>query len=302
MSPVATLVAPGVRRPKSPGAGGGGRPAPSFYSEWPTTGATDAAIGDAGKWPYLENHYDTDTRVKTAASAGITGLPSGLNNVLEVDHQKSVAAGGPGPRAASVSLITLPALSVSDTLYGRFYFQNNIADDEGDFSSDVNPHHPVEQAGGNAADAGTDLQINFTAKNDGTYPLLFWLQSESNPKNRWKPSSGSGVWSYLSKFVIQRFEWKLTKQGTNLYTFSPRIYNAAGSLLFDENSFRGNDQTTLLAGIGNLANADAQMQKFRVGTNGGSILVLPNRIEHTYYAGVCFRTDDWCGAWNSTDH
>jgi hypothetical protein len=252
-----------------------------FHSDWSTaTGTTEAALRDTSKAKPWTARRDNDGILTVVAAAG-RGFPAGMTNCLRVGHL------APQVHSAEVSNDNVwPVPNVGDKLFFRLYLRNEIADNQGDLSTTINSHHPVEPASGTCANAWS---LTYASKNDGTFPFRFATLENTSPRNRWilGPSQAN-----LQKNHTYRFEWMLERQAGG-FLLEIRVYNEAGALLYDKNSIYNNAGTLTLAASGLLTMNATCLNKLLVGTNGGGWVF--SATQYSYFGGVMVRSDDWCG-------
>jgi hypothetical protein len=252
-----------------------------FESDWSTAqGTGQAALRDTGKakpWTNLVDNFN----VLAVVSAAGEGLPAGMANCLQVGHLANTV------RAAQVEAVGVwPAPAVGETLYFRLYLRNEIADNQGDFTSIINSHHPIQPLPGTCPGS---WNWTWASKNDGTFPIGFNTETNPFPRSRWvlgKPRQN------LLKNTTYRLEWRINRQSTG-YSVSVRVYNAANTLLFDDNNIWDIALGATLAAAPLHAMDNACLDKLMVGTNGGSWQFTATQYD--YIGGVCVRSDDWCG-------
>ncbi len=125
------------------------------------------------------------------------------------------------------------------------------------------------------------------------------------PFNNWRPGpSAGGGEAPLTNGVWYRYEWQIQYLSALVYRIYPRIYNMAGTLLYDYTSYYQNDniggtskslqtwyETDGKAfGITNASDA----KDFGIGNEGpgGS----SDNGQHWYIANVALSTSSWLGA------
>lgn len=275
-----------------------------FHSDWSTnTGKADNTLYDSNQstpWTLLTGSHVNGTpnvlEVAKATDIGINDAPT--TNVLQVNHGYDDGSNVYSGQCGVTGLWPVP--SNGQSLYLRWYMRCDVNDNEGDLTGAISSHHPIEWGYGGGLPTASP-QINFASKNDGTFPWYFGNDqgSANNLDRQWRPSSVGGTIINLSKAVFYRYEIKLNRAGVDSYTVDIRIYNAANTLLYD-----GTTNTNVRNQNGTLVNAaplyigDTYVNSFEVGTNGASMFFHPVQIEHSYYAAVCVRSDDWCGAYS----
>src|SRR3989304_6075804 len=89
-----------------------------FNSDWSnSTGLTDNALLDGGKWDYQVGNGD----LSQVSSATGLDFPAGMTNVLEVIGDIGARAGDGGTESQNVNIDTLPPLDIGETRYQRVY-------------------------------------------------------------------------------------------------------------------------------------------------------------------------------------
>lgn len=275
------------------GGGGGSPPAVVFDSDWSTAlGGADTAIFDGSKWVF-NTGSKTQLTVVQADVAGLADSPS--INVLKVLNLGGITSGGAAFLNNALALWTNP--QIGESRYYRVYLRNDIANDEGDRNDGAASYHPLQMSTG-AGGTEDGLSFNFGALSNGTFDFNFETNNTAFPKNHWSPVDGSGAQAFLNKFAFYRYEWKLTKTGTNTYTLDARIYDNTNTLVYQATTIRDRQFTGTLAATGTgLGLADTSVTYVVLGTNGGGILNSMIRDEPTYWAAFQVRSDTWCGAY-----
>jgi hypothetical protein len=279
-----------------------------FVSDWSTAvGSTSSARLDSSKAkPWTAATGGQSPSVVAAPTTDPFGhsprhtFPAGMTNVLRVTHHDN---GSNGCVAGAVWVGGMPVPSTGETYFYRMYLRVDYADDEGNFESILNSHHPVQNN-----DGGTNVGAwnwLWASKNNGTFAIKFAPLDATFPKNRWIPCNASKAQQYLAKGTVYRIEWALTKTGTDRYTMDIRIYDNAGTLLFNSdgvgttpsgNAIRDASSDLTLAATGTgIPIEDTQQAFLYVGTNGSNMRAT-QRDEFSYYGGVMVRSDTWCGA------
>lgn len=267
-------------RAVTPPPGGGGL---LFESDWRNSlGAALDATFDGPKWDrFYAAAATTVLSVVTRASVGAnTGtLSDYTGNVLAVQQRGPLYASKP-------QLVNIFAASQSH--WGRFYFRN-------DETATLHSHPMSYPVGGT-------LQIIPWARSgqiDGMRLILPY--GAAYPENRWEPRvSSGGARSLMALGTWYRYEYHVEYLTATTHRTHPRIYNLAGTLIHDSNSFYTQDGgTTSLAafhaggGVGTLTDVEAA-RTFSIGTEGpgGS----PDNSEYFYHAKLALSLTGWIGA------
>jgi hypothetical protein len=135
----------------------------------------------------------------------------------------------------------------------------------------------------------TSLYPNWTASffaNDGVHYIL--------------ATSGSGnpmPFILLDSSVVYRLEWAIYRVNTTQYTMQCRVYNAAGTLLYDENDFF-RPSGSALAGLTHTFVDAASTGAFACGSNQSNFFTSP-APPHSYQAAPAISDEDWCGPYNA---
>jgi len=250
-----------------------------FSSNWATaTGTTDSAIGDGGKW---NTFWCTIADVLSVIAGSDIGWTR-TANVLRV----KVAGGTCG------GIERTAAVPVSTSHYGRFFFRND--EPSGTHNHPVTYNHvgaiqlvPWARQG-NGATTNFFMRTYYTAAGGST----------SYPTNSWSPHSSQ----WLSTGVWYRFEWHMEYITATTYRVHPRIYNMAGTLLHDENSYYQSD-AALGSGLTLKAFYDAPNSfgfsdvnlATRVGVGNEGSTGNPADGDHWYHAEYALSLTGWIG-------
>lgn len=250
-----------------------------FISEWSTaTGSGDAAVRDTGlatPWALGTTASDLSVEVAPGASPGFT-------NALRV-ARKTGAVGNKWCQVQNVW--ALP--EIGESLFFRAYIYVNMAT----LSATEDSHHPVESAYSGAWTSG--YTIKMSPNGDGTFRLRL------NAPGIFTKSDGAGVRDMLTNAQWYRLEWMLTRTATNTYTVLFRIYDNVPSLWGDPTvnirRYTGPAYPIMNTVNTGLTMTDAEVRKFRIGSNGGTWANAGD--EYYYWGGVEVRNDDWVGAY-----
>ncbi|HWA15908.1 MAG TPA: hypothetical protein VG817_05725 [Gemmatimonadales bacterium] len=293
------------------GCGGGGSdsliqgppPPPGtilFSSDWSTsTGTSDNALLDGGKQNPWSSRWGGNGSLTVVSASGL-GFPAGMTNVLRVTQYQQDF-----DWVMANNRWSLP--EIGHALAFRVYLRNTVADSEGDKGTVYSSHHPIESTGSAGSTGGGYYVWHIGSYNDGTFPILFSMNNPAYPLNGWTfgaPQYSHGGRDYdpapLDKNTTYRLEWKFTRTGTNRYSLSMRVYDQAGTQLYDDSStyaWTGNGETLASSGT-NLNVDDRQMVDIRIGTNGGGWTF--NAPQYIYWGGFAVCADDWCGPYTTS--
>ena len=248
-----------------------------FSSNWSTAlGTSDAAHSDGGKWNNLicaPTYRNRVLSVVSGSNAGWTATP----NVLQVTNRGEVNCG---------MVEVTNAVPTGTNFYIRVYIRVEDENQPSFHSIDLNA----------VGDIQTPLWAIWEPQAGVNYnPKLTLHNPTSSQLGNWRPRQklAQGVW--------YRFEWyvefvSLTARTARIW---PRIYDMAGTLLYDASSFVAyNQSTTTLQqyydGGGTTRFSDLSLaRRFGLGyegTGGAS-----DQGRRWFYAAVELRSDTWPG-------
>ncbi len=281
-SGTATLTVSAPPPPEDP-------PAPGtfiFSSDWSTgTGNTNSSLRDGGKWDNIYcQQAPTVMSVVSGASVGWTKT----SNVLRLQQL--------GPNGCGM-LEKTNAAPASTTHWGRFYFRN---DEVGTHHHHVATYYPVGQIQlalwsryGTAAGVNIFLRTYYQSNGASTqYPLNVWSMG----------TSGRSTLDFLPNGVWYRYEWMMEYVTPTTYRIWPRIYDMAGTLLYDATRFfqsdypqSGNQSLASFYAAGNTFGVtNAQMARaFGIGNEGPAVSNSTGGF--WYHADVALSTTGWIG-------
>lgn len=279
--------------------GGEGRPAPLFASAWSfDVGSTQTIVRDNNKW----DMWDNNTQDLSVVSASGLGAPSGMANVLR--HTFDTAN---PTRAAYVRIVQkFAALSIGETLYVRFYYRQSELD-EGNSGLD-NSHHNFE--GDNRTTVKSVVLFKPGNNLNGTYPLR-WLLEEADTST-WGYLTPNAQGQTLPKNKFHRWEIAITRTDGSYLGLAFRLYDPDddATLLYQDGATGLTKMMNNAGGGGALLSTAPStaypysnidwLRSWELGNNGGSMGPFSVNC-YDYFAGVCFRTDDWCGPYSTTD-
>lgn len=226
----------------------------ALSSDWSTaTGSTDAALTDGGRWnasgQCMLDGENRVLRVVPGAPLGWTRTP----NVLRV----SLHDVPPSPGCGQVEWIDrLPA---STTHWGRFYYANDeramISSHNFSQNFGVGDPGPIQWVFFNRHGFADGWEMLLRGRHvGGTYPFNEWhLQHSANMANRVR----------LPHHVWYRYEWMVEYVAANRIRIHPRVYDLAGTLLYDGDDFY--QQDTPAMGVHTLTSWYAAGNSFAVG-------------------------------------
>ncbi len=254
-----------------------------FESNWNTaTGSTNAALTDGGRWPII-NQYDSPP---TPGVSVVSGGPNG-QNALRVQQR--------GP-SYPVEVAKTNFASQSTNYFLRYYFKTDDTSSAGDHIVTVGPGIAVPPGDSltfmRKYGGGSDWRMTMSAFGCGDphgYPMQHWGPG---------PRLANGQW--------YRLEYHVEFVDSTHMRVHPRIYNATGALLYDDDDFRqegwgssnwnGRNDWTLAsfyaAGHTFCVNP-VVMNDFGLGNNGQANAA--NTGLYWYFAGVQVRSDTWPG-------
>jgi hypothetical protein len=263
-----------------------------FQSDWSAArGATDLAHSDGGKWPNLwcgigaYGNRDMVLNVVAGSQAGWTLTP----NVMQVNNR--------GPNHCG-QVEVQNAVPQGQDFYIRMYIMVQNEDR-------MNWHATALNAVGNIQGVPWALHMGPgrggpSVAGQSYYPMTVITAPESNPYRSWQPNAPlpMGTW--------YRFEWHIqyidvAQMRARIW---PRIYNMAGELLYDANTFHSVWEPNVISSLaayyargGYHQFTDLNLaRRFGVGYEGSGLIneTLPEG-RRWYYAAVEIRSDTWPG-------
>jgi hypothetical protein len=260
----------------------------AFTSDWSTaTGTSQAALLDGGKWTriYCQQHANTATIV--------AGAPLGwtkTSNVLRLQQLGETECG---------TLEKVDLLPASTSHYGRMYFRNDEIGTQHNHVATYNPGvgAPIQLAfwnrNGSASGVAIFLRTYFSASGQGSaYPLNFWAIGTPNRPGMDRLSNGAWY----------RYEWHMEYVTPRTYRIWPRIYDMAGTLLYDATRFFQNDYpqsgthslATWYAAGNTFGLTDPQLAR-RLGLGNEGPATSGRTGGFWYHADVAISTTGWIG-------
>jgi hypothetical protein len=259
--------------------------------EWATaTGTSDAAVGDGDNANEFNDFYCGATRanvMEVVLGSGVAGSPT--TNILRITQRGSSNCGNAGWTAA---VSPIPA---STSHYGRVYFRVGA-----NFTMNHGVSYKVTgtieivpfkiEADSNGARFGPA-----PARDGDNVPLGY-------PYYAWYPGIEGGAGDQeVALDTWYRYEWHIEYVNANDYRIYPRLYNAAGTLLYDADTYYpvnaspATQSLTDYYGAGNVFGtvSTANAREFAVGYEGPG--GAPDNGALLYLAGLKFTTGDWVG-------
>jgi hypothetical protein len=263
-------------------------PSVVFASDWSTAaGTSDSALRDGGRWTNLYCAQAAQTlTVVPGGPVGWTKTP----NVLRLQQLGPTSCG---------TLEKTELLPVSTSHWGRLYFRNDESGTQHNHVATYNPGigAPIQVAfwnrNGSAAGVSIFLRTYYRANGElATYPTNLWFIGTQDSPN--VARLAHGTW--------YRYEWHMEYVTPTTYRIWPRIYDLAGTLLFDATRFYQNDYP--LSGTHSLASWYAAGNSFgftdvtlarRLGLGNEGPGGSTNTGGYWYHADVAISLDGWIG-------
>jgi hypothetical protein len=265
-----------------------------FSSDWRTgTGQTTAAIRDtsqAASWDTHQGSGFASSGIETAAALGLTNWPTANAFIVRAFDDS------PDRLASAQIHRNLGTPTNGSHRYFRLYAAMLWGDSHGDGTTGHGEHGIESAAVGSGG--GTGWNLYQIPNSDGTWFPGF---REISTGVRYVADGLT-----LAKNATYRLEWHLA-YGAGSYQVQVRIYNAAGTLVGDEDDFYLRspliDQTQRL-GAGMFTLADATNHGwFRVGCNGpGSNFPLSNIVANEPFrahGAVAVSDSNWIGPYSN---
>jgi hypothetical protein len=262
------------------------QPAFVFVSDWGTaTGLTEAALRDTGRTPSWTT-YDPDGLTEIIAATGLD-FPSA--NVLRVTTSWNGSGSSGSIIRLDESTGVIPVPAVNDSLYYRWYFRAAVPSAVSTWGTP----HPI-QDGFNAADANWEFGARRTGA--GLWKPRFNASGTAWPNDSWILDTN------LSTDTTYRFEMKLTRTATGLFTMDARVYNSAGTLLSDGSNFLNSNSSASLTSAPSLTIKNAaEFGGLNSGSNGAfqGTTSGDHPFVFCYQGGFAVSAADWCGPYVS---
>lgn len=261
-----------------------------FHSDWGTAlGSTDAALRDTGKsipWDIVIG--SSNPRAGRLVVVPATGLDFPSANVLQVDGIDIETI-----QTRQVSILPgssrWPVPAVGESVWFRVY--KRLAYPVPQYPALGNNNHALEERSGNAS----NWSFSFDVNEQGWRPKL-----QSQVATRYYLSDGSqAVPVHLARNVTYRLEWqvhRISDLGCNLHI---RIFNSAGTLLYDDNDFFVN-ATQHLGQNPMLTLTDPQaLDAWQLGTNGPGVNPSEDIVPMWYFGCAAVSRQNWVGPYSA---
>jgi hypothetical protein len=249
-----------------------------FESNWDTAaGTSSAAVTDGGRWPnYWEFNGGTSVQLLSVVTGGVGG-----HNALRVQQRGSTFA-------ANLQLDNFAAPSTD--YYVRYYMKNDDTSSAGDHIVTADTYQYANLTYLRKVGGPTSWQHYISLYGCGyTYPIGHWTPSTRLANGQW-----------------YRFEYYVHYTASNRVQVHPRVYNAAGTLIFSDADFRQSDFGSASwngRSDWTLASYYAAGYDFCVDPTWMNDLGLGNNGQfgaadtglYWYFAGLQLRSDTWPG-------
>lgn len=254
-----------------------------------TTGTSDNAITDGNNAVPFNDLYCGATRANVMeVVTGVSGSPT--TNCLRITQRGSANCGNAGWTAA------VSPIAASTSHYGRVYFR---------VSANFTMNHGVSYKV-----TGTIEIVPFKVEGDangarfGPAPARDGENvSLSYPYYAWYPGIESGAGDQeVALDTWYRYEWFIQYTSADNYRIYPRLYNAAGTLLYDADTYYpvnaspATESLTDYYAAGNVFGvvSTANAREFAVGYEGPG--GAPDNSATLHLAALAFSTAGWIGA------
>jgi hypothetical protein len=249
-----------------------------FESNWDTAaGTSSAAVTDGGRWPnYWEFNGGSNVQLLSVVTGGVAG-----HNALRVQQRGSSFA-------ANLQLDNFAPASTD--YYVRYYMKNDDTSSAGDHIVTADTYQYANLTYLRKVGGPTSWQHYISLYGCGyTYPIGHWTPSTRLANGQW-----------------YRFEYYVHYTASNRVQVHPRVYNAAGTLVFSDADFRQSDYgsqvwngrsdwtlASYYAAGYDFCVDPTWMNDFGLGNNGQ--FGAADTGLYWYFAGLQIRTDTWPG-------
>ena len=266
-----------------------------FESTWDTeAGTSNNAVTDGGRWP---NYWEFNNGLPVQLLSVVAGGPGG-HNALRVQQRGELFA-------ANVQVDDI--IPASTDYYVRYYMRNDDISFSGDHVVTVDTwHYPnltymrksSSLSGWNfVISAYSDPFWGATCQTSAGYPFFHWGPWQAFGPTP-PPQLAAGQW--------YRMEYWVHFTSDTSMQVHPRVYDASGALIFDDDDFLQEDYTGVAPDNWTLASYyaagrdfcvdPAWMNDFGMGNNGQA--GATDTGLYWYFAGVQIRDDTWPGPIN----
>jgi hypothetical protein len=253
-----------------------------FASDFGTAlGMEDPAVMDQARTPTwcLRGGAVDGLEVVDGATAGFP-TPGALRVIARLERSGSMI------RIGSPWCTGMPIPAIGESRYYRWYYRHDQPDHPPD-----NRQHPIQD--GNAI-SQTSWAFDTISLSDTTWEHDYSVQSNSgeNPfeLQRW-------LSPVLQQGVVYRFELHILRTGDTTFEMHARTYDAAGTLLYDDDDYRNAPGTMTLADRPTLhfhaTSGASTLDGLNAGVNG--ISDITEDTPYAHQTGFCVRSDRWCG-------
>jgi uncharacterized repeat protein (TIGR01451 family) len=277
-----------------------------FHSTWGHgTGNSRAALSDGGRWDqdFWCTGRDSVLSVTLGAPLGWTRTPNVFRTTMR---------GGTGSMCGAIQ--HRDVVPASTTHWGRLYFRNDESIWGGamhNYSYNFVGDIQMVYFRPNGESAGWFLGFSFDYAADGaswsTKPHPEWARGnwvlQTRQANATSPSDFTGATSpnriLMDHGAWYRYEWMVEYITPTSFRFWPRLYNAAGTLLYDASNFFNIYHLTAslseyYAGGGAFGTSStALMRHIGIGNEGRP---GPDTGNHWYTADFAISLDGWIGS------
>lgn len=259
-----------------------------FHSDFSTAlGASDDAI------------LDRDQTIPWTMSGGgglevisSAGLDFPTANVLRVTALASTSGFG------LIRVVGLPVPSAGESRYYRWYTRMALPDDVEPADDETHPH----QDGNSASDSNWLFHVYHDAPTAGRWMPQF-RGDAGFPNDRFGGETGiAPTGPQLQKNVTYRFEVKITRATASTFTMEVRVYDSAGTLLYDNDDFLNQTRTAAIHTRTFNINNTGNLGQFNAGLNGlgtGSSAPWWPSAVYMYQGGIAIGDTDWLGPYGN---
>lgn len=255
---------------------------PLFFSEWPTTGTSDAAITDSDKWDDINSPGGTGLEVIAA-----TGLDFPTTNCLRVSALQASLG------YAFLRVSDMPTLAVDSRRYFRGYLRIAAATSAAVADPETHPH----QDGNAASQINWGIWVYHNLGGAGKWTPQVRPQASANawPNDRWQSDTA------LDKDATYRWEVMIHRTATATFKMETRWYTSVGeAVLTSINFFNQNSTLNLEEYVASqvfaLPNV-ASLTGLNAGLNGLSGTDYYPGIVYCYQGAIAVADDQgWIGS------
>jgi hypothetical protein len=162
-----------------------------------------------------------------------------------------------------------------------------------------NQTHPIETDNSEVWGLGCFTTTSFTGATLSStewQPFLFTASGmgASFPNASW-------YFPVMTRNVTYRFEVRITRTSSTGFTMSGRVYNSAGTLLYDDDDMRNSNNTQSLSAYSGGFNAGSEALfntgagRWYCGNNGQGGTDWADLLLHSHQGCFAVSDTDWCG-------